>query len=1122
VIRRDLQSLTAPLIVRIGGLPASVLASFASDLPGREIAIQALEKELDEARAALADRIYGAVQGAPPELRRYLLAVRRDCFNARGIEKHAGAPHWGTLREIAGNLPARLLEAERRHGEERAVFEEAYARERERERARLAGLIEDRGLLRGIALASPALAANVHRLRAPSGNGPGRRARRLETSLIRYVSRAAFKLSPYSTLTRLGLAALRDDPEEGGLLLGGAWQERSLPRLKRYLLEQCCDLLAAYPPVRSTLRVALNDTIEEIAPERYRFLQPSAWALDPESGAFRYHHSSLVKASLKGPLVSWLLRELPDRRLTYAELVETLEAAELTGQERATLDRLLRIGFVNLLLPWPLLEGHLERAMAALLRELPEDAGAAAVAGVLDRIVALETGYATAPDPVRSVEEIERRIDDLWTAAAPLGGVPPETPRSKLRLGNLYEDVFLSRTGPVPGEIAQIPRAPAERALRDIAPLARAVNLVSSRHDFLHTVAAFLDERWPGPGEVGLMDLFSEIQPLWRDYLKHFAATRRFGGWKTPFNPLGVPAIEELCRLREEVLDGMVCLVEAGPDGSRLDPGRLAELTGRIPDLYAGPVGPCLFLQPVREDCGLWVLNRLYEGTGRYGSRYTPSMDPELRQRYTSALAVRAWDEQGAELLDLACPQGDTLNVHAPQTPRMLELPGTTLDVPASRRVRLSELRVRREEETGLPALTDSSGRLLIPVHLGGSGHDFLPMLVRFLAQFGPAETRLFFPPRSFRTRGEARIWDRLTLGTVVVLRKRWFFEPNTLRSRVEGLGDAAAFAAIDRWRRERGLPDRVFFIEKLHHERRDDLFKPQYVDFTSPLLVAVLRSALEENAASLTFDEVLPEPDQAPRDREGAPWALEVLLDSLALRPASRRPSGSGDTKGKDYDWGHFVERSGSEGRQWMEAYRRPEYREPARWAHQVVLLLRERRFREGTELLSRLEALLPALEGSPSLFAVMGRWYHGALAYYQYCLDDFQAAEVSLLRAAHAVRLAIQLEPFLVPLANHCHEFRLHQARIARNQRRWPAMREHVGAVRAMMRDREPLCTLEDGTPIFFATLGTFYDSIPDLNEGEKAVVAAQLDESTRLRHLESFLHGLYTISGFVIPYR
>lgn len=218
--------------------------------------------------------------------------------------------------------------------------------------------------------------------------------------------------------------------------------------------------------------------------------------------------------------------------------------------------------------------------------------------------------------------------------------------------------------------------------------------------------------------------------------------------------------------------------------------------------------------------------------------------------------------------------------------------------------------------------------------------------------------------------------------------------------------------------------------------------------------------------------------------------------------------------------DWFHFVRRSGEEGRLWVEEYR---HRRPLEeLSTRSLILLRGRRFDEGYELLARLgEALRSTEEIEPSVRSVLERWYYGVLGYYFYCLDSFDHAERAMVRAHDAVTAAIGERRFLLPLANHCHEFRLHRARIARNRRRWEEMRTHVEEVRGMMEGRIPLCVLCDGAEVRISTLREFYAAIPHPTEAEQGALAGVLDDSARLRNFDRFVHAMYLVPGLVIPY-
>ncbi len=152
----------------------------------------------------------------------------------------------------------------------------------------------------------------------------------------------------------------------------------------------------------------------------------------------------------------------------------------------------------------------------------------------------------------------------------------------------------------------------------------------------------------------------------------------------------------------------------------------------------------------------------------------------------------------------------------------------------------------------------------------------------------------------AFKLVGAAEHTPRITIDRLVVARETW-------RTTVAGTGvlsvenvmhqpylesQARYFLAARQWQRRLGLPDRVFF--KLADET-----KPCYLDFTSPLLVAMfvamLRSARDADGGevALVLTEALPGPEHAwVPDAEGRRYTSE-----LRLHVRDPMPAGTADT---------------------------------------------------------------------------------------------------------------------------------------------------------------------------------------------------------------------------------
>lgn len=213
---------------------------------------------------------------------------------------------------------------------------------------------------------------------------------------------------------------------------------------------------------------------------------------------------------------------------------------------------------------------------------------------------------------------------------------------------------------------------------------------------------------------------------------------------------------------------------------------------------------------------------------------------------------------------------------------------------------------------------------------------------------------------------------------------------------------------------------------------------------------------------------------------------------------------------------------RSCPEGRRWVEEYWGPERLQLLRGTDQALRHLRRQQMQQGKDLLEEVEGRLARLaETDLSVILVVQRFYWTARAYQDYCVGDHDQAAQALDRAHQAIVSAIEIAPFLLPLANHCHEFRLQHARVARSRRRWREMKEHLREVRAMLEDRAPLCTLSDGRAISLSTVTDFYRTIPSLGAEELEALRFFFDEKHRRDRIDRFLMGLYVLPGVVIPY-
>ena len=219
---------------------------------------------------------------------------------------------------------------------------------------------------------------------------------------------------------------------------------------------------------------------------------------------------------------------------------------------------------------------------------------------------------------------------------------------------------------------------------------------------------------------------------------------------------------------------------------------------------------------------------------------------------------------------------------------------------------------------------------------------------------------------------------------------------------------------------------------------------------------------------------------------------------------------------------WLGFVAGSSEAGREWAETYGAPRYGVIKEMADEALGLLRKYRLEDGRRKLADLHQAVEALRGAPaSIFCVLEVWYHSALAYQYYLEEELECAERSLAAAHDAASKAMELCDCLLPLAYVCSELAFQKIRIARNGRRWDEMAAQIDTVRGMLEGHNPLCTLSAGRSVYTSTLAEFCRRACTTPEQEE-LVGSMFSADRQLEGFELFVHRVYVLPGFVIPYR
>ena len=883
-----------PLIIRVAGLSLSSLGKLRSEVIFDQLdSGSVLKRSLDRARQKLLETLYLLVNGAPKDQRRFLLKVKRDVYNCRPLLRHSLSDFWAVVERLAGENLKSYLACEREYSMWLKDFEVLYDSAVESERLSLIGFLKNRNLVHGLSVASR---SSVLYLEHSSSIASSKKQKKSEETLYRYVTRSITKLSPFSTLTRTGLAvAVPESIWPTVKLSGENWREISRSFFRLSLMEQYVDLLSTRrDSVKNALVIGLNVSLEQIEPERYIFVRPGAWVIqslvkDAEPSMVQ-QQPDLVKAKLTGKLIDWLLSELDGQDLLPCDLQARINqyfSKKDLGSVWQTVERLLDIGFLTRKKPWPTDAPELDRFFLEFLEKI-RDAELEELRVKLREIVMIRQNFFNCTFPAEQVERIGQLADEMWQITLALCNVEVEQNQGARESHYFYEDVFLAGgqggQDSESNEIAQISRTKVESIVQSIQPLIKVNNLISRRHDVLATMGAAACRRWSRRSKVSFMEFLQVAAPLWQNYMSWEKDVRRKEDTGHTWNPLQLSSLNNLQVYRSKVTGAIIEKRNAACGHGYLSEGWLKELCASVPSSAADVRDYCLFAQPIDPGGEEWVINEIFEGAGRHTSRYTWVMDDKSRNFMVKHLRSNGQlvkvDGEYRELLDIQCAGSNYINCHHRLTEQILEVPGEKTSSRPRHLLRMQDLAVELRGEDVMPRLLGPKGERLAPVNLCPLLAWFMPTILKILAAFGPGTMRHMVFGQGPRLEGDLRVSDRLTLGKAVLQRKRWQFSPKALKNLLGRSADHRAFIKINDWRRSVGIPSRVFYSEPTGHKVKP--FKPQYIDFESATAVRLFRSSLDEKFQWLGFEEVLPDFDQLRS--WGLDYAIELQLDSLML----------------------------------------------------------------------------------------------------------------------------------------------------------------------------------------------------------------------------------------------
>ncbi|WP_157739812.1 lantibiotic dehydratase [Micromonospora narathiwatensis] len=898
-------------MLRTAGLPLEVADRLAFD-DGAAWARRtlALEDRLRATAPPLADALEVAVARNLDDehLRRRLIRLRRDVWNLRKPSPaDAGAWPEGPLGAGTHRMLADWLETFAAYRRELADGAAVLHRELAERRAVLRELADDPDLRGGILLASPSLDQYLPAYLAAPGR-LGKRARRVERSLLEYALRTACKTSPFSRLTtvNVGTFGAGADPLLDVSPLGTGEVKRGAARLNLAALGRLSAIVLADETLRADLPVTVT-TGWRIEHGRLRYLRRRRTSSEDGDAAITLEsiHESLFVLPT-GRVLHDILDALDGGRVRrMADLVTELATEGRPAAEiEQYLHHLLRVGL--LVVPNLHLDIHADDPVDGYRRALRE-IGRDWADRLAERVAAvnrLAVGYPAhdVPGRRRVLAEIRR---ELVAAHADLGRPDVPAPRTLL-----YEDATLCTRVPVTGDRGRWERdiLPGLRALAQIMPVFD-INLPRRL-----ATKGFFRARYGAGGRCD--DLLTFAHEFQQDFFEHytgrmmrrraFDADNTYVRQENWFRQEEITALDdariEVARRMRDAYDRL----PAGAEELRLDDAFMSDVAAMVPETL-GTLDPrSFFLQLADQgDRHRVVVNRVYSGMTLLFSRFAHLFaDQDLAGTLRAELA--RLQPPGAVLAELKGGYDATnLNLHPAVTAYELVCPGEISFRPAGEQIHMDDLSVEHDPVADRLLLRSRRlGAEVIPVYLGFLLPMALPEVQQVLLTFaylGMAQPDLWAGTSvPLPGRGMAG-YPRIVYGDMVLQRRMWKLHPDHLPpARTPEQSDADWFLSWQRWRRDNGLPRRVFATPeggRITPTAGEDAgrpgaqpgprpdHKPLYVDFESHFCLQLLEATGRGGGSRLVLTEMLPDRHEQVLRGPGGTHVTELTVELNGVR---------------------------------------------------------------------------------------------------------------------------------------------------------------------------------------------------------------------------------------------
>jgi hypothetical protein len=867
----------------------------------------ALSERITDLRERTSNVLYAAVSGPRDrDERRDLINARRRLFNEKPLSPRERASIFKCLSSTDVTVIEELAQLLDIRNALRQQLKEAFASELDLARSRLRNTIDDGSLRSGILASSESLyqAMSLYRNR-PHALSPGELLK-TERGILRYVTRASMKATPFSTLCSILSGRFVVDGDNSAhctprtadyrsLRIEGPKEQIRAIRLNKRLYGVLRDNASRHAELRLHLDIELNPTLKR-EPAEFVFLFV---------GAGREVFQRVERNELLDLVVEMVASERTTLSRLAARIAERPEVEATHEDAIEFINKLLAAGLLRFFFGIPEQEAVWHDSFAVIMERSGLELGRQ-IADDLRRLGGVADNYSRASAEGRPpiLEEAQEAIANLMRGH--------NLPDAKWIGPIFFEDASANAH-------ATMRWTPAlARVFDDLRRYVGLTRRLSQTRTDLAVLRRFFDERYAdSTAPIPLLQFYEDFH---RDFQKEhlIRAAKEAAGAGDPdynvANPYGLEIVANTFAARDRIARLIAATQNRNADSIEVSISLddLLDCVKNVPDIGDEHVSVGMFLDLVEPEDGSSsprvVLNKAHyvDGFGRFFSRFLHVLPESITQNLRTTNASRS----ESIVAEIGGDGNFNPNLHPPLLPWAIAYP--TTEAGEDNILAVTELAVtrRKERSDALSLWHVPSGREVTPVDLGFQSRDGRPALFQLLGRFSPAgQFTLTLPGQSPRHVSgneepipQVRHLPRVVLNdTIVVARRCWMVPSEVLPKRAAEVTDDEWFAQVDEWRKHHGLPEEVYLRIRQHRRStgvepgqpqdkivvppsawrgQRNLAKPQYINFGSPILLGLLTHTLKELPSFVAvFEERYPSGDQIT-DWNDERHVVELLVE--------------------------------------------------------------------------------------------------------------------------------------------------------------------------------------------------------------------------------------------------